>query len=153
MREHRSSLSQFTPQPCVSPPTLPHAVLHSMHVASVQQHDDPFNMLTPPDSTPRRCACISLNLGLTGESSPEVNPPRCICTHFDGKIRSPLFILHRSVLALGSMIEPVIHCVVQKQPLICLLQHHNAQTKQQSSTQVPEHDARAAGVRLAITHC
>lgn len=57
-------------------------------------------------------------------------------------------MLHCNALALGSMIELVIHCVAEKGTLICPLQRQKEQTGQQSGT--PEHDACEASVQLAI---
>lgn len=59
-------------------------------------------------------------------------------------------MLHCNALALGSMIELVIHCVAGKGTLVCPLRHQKEQTEQQSDTRVPEHDACEASVRLAI---
>lgn len=59
-------------------------------------------------------------------------------------------MLRCNALALASMIGLVIHCVAEKGTLICPLQHQKEQTGQQSGTQVPEHDACEASVRLAI---
>lgn len=100
-------------------------------------------------------AALASILASRGESSPAVNPPRCIPGGVQSQASRPrlLFILHGSVLALGSMIELVSHCEWRRSShsSACLLRHQKAQTEQQPSTQVREHDARAAGVRWQLS--